>query len=196
MLGSSHFIWSLDSVSSLKKNQVKWYHLLERMWASWVAQMVKNLPTSAGDVGLISGLEDTPEKGMTTRISILVWKIPWTEEPGGLQSMESQRVGHDWARKHALRRCGATRTLTHYWWECKMVQLFKKTLWQVLTKHILAIQSSKSRFLVFSQMIWKLISTPTQQKTLYMMFIAALFIVSQTWTQPRCPSLGEWINKL
>ena len=166
------------------------------MWASWVAQMVKNLPTCAGDVGLIFGLEDTPEKGMTTHISILVWKILWTEEPGGLQSMESQRVGHDWARKHALRRRGATRTLTHYWWECKMVQLFKKTLWQVLTKHILAIQSSKSRFLVFSQMIWKLISTPTQQKTLYMMFIAALFIVAQTWKQPRCPSLGEWINKL
>ena len=57
--------------------------------------MVKNLPTSAGDVGLISGLEDTPEKGMTTHISILVWKIPLTEEPGGLQSMESQRVGQD-----------------------------------------------------------------------------------------------------
>ena len=57
--------------------------------------MVKHLPTSIGDVGLISGLEDTPEKGMTTHISVLVWKIPWTEEPGGLQSMESQRTGHD-----------------------------------------------------------------------------------------------------
>ena len=37
------------------------------------------------------------EKEMATHCSILAWRIPWTEEPGGLQSMESQRVGHDWA---------------------------------------------------------------------------------------------------
>ena len=41
------------------------------------------------------GQEDHLEKGMATHSSILAWKIPWTEEPGGLQSMESQRVGHD-----------------------------------------------------------------------------------------------------
>ena len=40
------------------------------------------------------------EKGMATHSSILVWKIPWTDKPGGLQSMESQRVGHDWATEH------------------------------------------------------------------------------------------------
>ena len=57
--------------------------------------MVKHLPTSTGDVGLISGLEDTPEKGMTTHISVLVWKIPWTEEPDRLQSGGSQGVGHN-----------------------------------------------------------------------------------------------------
>ena len=39
--------------------------------------------------------EDPLEKGITTHSSILAWKIPWTEEPGRLQSMESQRVGHD-----------------------------------------------------------------------------------------------------
>ena len=37
---------------------------------------------------------------MATHSSILAWKIPWTEEPGGLQSMGSQRVGHDWAHQH------------------------------------------------------------------------------------------------
>ena len=42
------------------------------------------------------GLEDLLELEMATHSSILAWKIPWTEEPGGLQSMGSQRVGHDW----------------------------------------------------------------------------------------------------
>ena len=42
------------------------------------------------------GGEDPLEKGMTTHLSILAWRIPWTEEPGGLQSMGSQRVGHNW----------------------------------------------------------------------------------------------------
>ena len=45
------------------------------------------------------GGEDPLEKEMTTHSSILAWRIPWTEEPGGLQSMESQRVRNDWARK-------------------------------------------------------------------------------------------------
>ena len=49
---------------------------------------------SAGDAGLIPGLEDPLEEEMATHPSILVWKIPWTEKPGGLQSMGSQRVGH------------------------------------------------------------------------------------------------------
>ena len=41
------------------------------------------------------GREDPPEKGMATHSSILAWRIPWTEEPGGLQSIGAQRVGHD-----------------------------------------------------------------------------------------------------
>ena len=41
------------------------------------------------------GWEDPPEEGMTTHSNILAWRIPWTEEPSGLQSMGSQRVGHD-----------------------------------------------------------------------------------------------------
>ena len=41
------------------------------------------------------GLEDPLEEGMATHSSILAWRIPWTQEPGGLQSIGSQRVGHD-----------------------------------------------------------------------------------------------------
>ena len=50
---------------------------------------------NVGDLGSIPGLEDPLEKEMATHSSILAKKIPWTEEPGGLQSMGLQRVGHD-----------------------------------------------------------------------------------------------------
>ena len=55
----------------------------------------KNLPANPGDVGLIPGQEDLLEEDMATHSSILVWKIPWTEEPTGLQSEGSQRGGRD-----------------------------------------------------------------------------------------------------
>ena len=60
--------------------------------------MVRNLPSSASDLGnagLIPGLEDPLEESMATHSSILAWEVPWTEEPGRLQSMWSQRVGYD-----------------------------------------------------------------------------------------------------
>ena len=59
---------------------------------------VKNLPAKAedtGDLGLIPESESSLEEGMATHSSVLAWKIPWTEEPGGPQSIGSQRVGHD-----------------------------------------------------------------------------------------------------
>ena len=64
------------------------------------------------DAGSIPGQEDPLEEGMATHSRILGWRIPWTEKPGGLQSMGSQRVGHDssdlktytqrWLRVHSL----------------------------------------------------------------------------------------------
>ena len=57
--------------------------------------MVKNPPANAGDLGLILGWEDPLEKEMATHSSVLAWRIPWTEEPGGPQFMGSQRVGQD-----------------------------------------------------------------------------------------------------
>ena len=59
-----------------------------------MAQMVKNLPEMQETWVRSLGWEDPPEKGMATHPSILAWRIPWTEEPGKLQSMGSQRVGH------------------------------------------------------------------------------------------------------
>ena len=63
--------------------------------ASHVAQMVKNLPAMQETHVRSLGWEDTLEEGMATQSSILAWRIPWTEDLVGLQSMASQRVEHD-----------------------------------------------------------------------------------------------------
>ena len=60
-----------------------------------MTQLVRNLPAIPETWVHSLGWEDPLEKGKATHSSILAWRIPWTEEPGGLQSMESQRVGHD-----------------------------------------------------------------------------------------------------
>ena len=57
--------------------------------------MVKNLPVMWDNWVQSLGWEDHLEEDMTSHSSILAWRIPWTEEPGRLQSMGSQRVGHD-----------------------------------------------------------------------------------------------------
>ena len=64
---------------------------------SLVSQMAKCLPTTRETQLQSPGWEDLLEKEMATHSSILAWKIPWTEEPVRLQSMGSQRIGHDWA---------------------------------------------------------------------------------------------------
>ena len=60
-----------------------------------MAQMVKNLPALWETWVQFQSEENPLEKGMATHSSILAWKIPWMEEPGRLESMGSQRVGHD-----------------------------------------------------------------------------------------------------
>ena len=69
--------------------------ICSNMGASLVAQMLKNLPAMLETQVQSQGQEDPLEKEMATHCSILAWKIPWTEEPGRLQSMGSQRTGHD-----------------------------------------------------------------------------------------------------
>ena len=60
-----------------------------------MTQMAKNLPAMQENWVQSLGWEDPLEEGTATHSSILAWRIPWTEEPGGLPSMESQRVGRD-----------------------------------------------------------------------------------------------------
>ena len=70
-------------------------HFLTIARASLVARMGKNLLAMQETRVSSLGQEDPLEKGMETHSSILPWEIPWTEEPGGLQPMGSQRVRHD-----------------------------------------------------------------------------------------------------
>ena len=77
--------------------QILFLYLFIWSWISWVVQTVKNLPEVWKTWVWFLGWEDPLEKGTATHSNILAWKISWTEEPGGLQSMGSQRVGHDWA---------------------------------------------------------------------------------------------------
>ena len=82
--------------------------------ASLVDQMVKNLPAMWETQVWSLDQEDPLEKGMATHYSILTWKTPWTEEPGGLQSMGLYRVGHDWATDAFFLQKGTK-------WLCKSV---------------------------------------------------------------------------
>ena len=76
--------------------------LLSHKRASLVAQTVKHLPAMQETQVQSLSWEDLQEKEMATHSSTLAWKIPWTEEPGSLQSMGLQRMGHDWATSLSL----------------------------------------------------------------------------------------------
>ena len=76
--------------------------------SSLLAQTVKNLPPMQDTWIWSLGWEDPLEKKMAIYSSILVCRIPWTEEPGGLQSIGSERVGHDWATNTASSHGQAT----------------------------------------------------------------------------------------
>ena len=75
------------------------------IWASLEAQTVKNSPAMWETWVQLLGWEDPLEKGMATHSSILAWRSPRTEEPGGLQSMRLQRVRHDSVTKQPLELC-------------------------------------------------------------------------------------------
>ena len=94
--------------------------------------VVKNPPINVGDridSGSILGSGRSTEKDMATHSRAVAWRIPWTEEPGGLQSMEPQRVGHDWAASMCRVRMGARPLLPHFW---EMCQILLTLLWALV----------------------------------------------------------------
>ena len=78
-----------------KKENLSFPFLCPQSWAPLVTHTVKNLSVTQETQVRSLGSEDPLEKGLATHSSIPAWKIPWTEEPGGLQSMRPQRVRHD-----------------------------------------------------------------------------------------------------
>ena len=84
-------------LQSMGSQRVRHDWVTVALGASLVTQMVNNLPAMQKTRVQSLGQEDALEKEMTTHSSILACRIPWTEEPGGLQSVGSQRVWHDWA---------------------------------------------------------------------------------------------------
>ena len=74
---------------------LKWITNKDLLWASLVALRIKRLPAMQETRVRSLGWEDPLEKEMATHSSTLAWRTPWTEEPGGLQSTGSHRVGHD-----------------------------------------------------------------------------------------------------
>ena len=77
------------------------------------------------------GREDPLEKGVATHSSLLAWRIPWTEEPGGLQSMGSQRVGYDWMTDAVTSLSHVNTELIHSAVQQKIAQHCKVTIHQL-----------------------------------------------------------------
>ena len=90
---SPKYLWEKPTLPSFHDS-------LSKIRASQVVLVIKNLPANSGDIEMqvqSLGQEYPLEKGMATHSSILAWRISWIEEPAGLQSVGSQRVGHNWA---------------------------------------------------------------------------------------------------
>ena len=93
---SSLNIWKLSVHRLLKPGLETSEHHFASTWAPLVTQRVKRLSTTQETWVQSLGWEDLLEKEMATHSSTLAWKIPWTEEPGGLQSTGLQSIGHNW----------------------------------------------------------------------------------------------------
>ena len=91
---------SMDCIAHGIAKSWAWLSDFHNLKSSQVALVVKNLPANAGDrreEGLIPRLERSPGGRYGNSLSILAWSIPWTEEPGGLQSIGLQSIGHNWS---------------------------------------------------------------------------------------------------
>ena len=141
-------------------------YCLQHKWAFLVTQMVKNLPVMETWVWSL-GQEDLLERGRTTHSSTVAWRIPWTEEPGGLQSLGSQRVGHDWANKHMY---SIKHNFTFYFyfkiyrnvlkWQCQIVNSSLKRWLFFLRFHLSFLRGLAVKILILSWNVydnwWKL----------------------------------------
>ena len=134
---------STDPQRAAKTNQCghipgkqSWTSLLDTGFSSSSAG--KESVSSAGD----PGLGRSPEKGTATHSNILAWGIPWTQEPGGLQSVGSQRVRHNWATNTFLAQC----CLQFQGQDMPVNNKNRRNVNKMRTKHIkLSLESHKDR---------------------------------------------------
>ena len=115
---------------------------------------VKNFPAVQETKVWPLGQEDPLLKGMATHSSVLIWKIPWTEEPGTLQSLGSQRVGHDWVTN--------THTHTPFGQSCMGVLATSTTSWNPINTAWLQAQSRLEGCSI--RVHWKSLSLPLGAK--------------------------------
>ena len=128
-------------------------------------------------------------------LSTLAWKIPWTEEPGRLQSMGSLRVGHDWVTSLSLF------TFMHWRRKWQPTPVFLPGESQgrgSLVSCIYGVAQSRTQLKRLSSSSSSIHTEETriERDTCTPVFIAALFIIARTRKQLRCPSADEWIRKL
>ena len=126
---------------------------------SLVAQMVKHLSTMRETWVRSLGREDPLEKEMAIHSSTTAWKIPWTEEPGRLQSMGSQRVGHDWTISLFTFRHGHEDNCTikiQPWGKAYAIdRLNKKVVFTTQSTNHYTIMAKKDTYKEKSQGFWK-----------------------------------------
>ena len=121
-----------------------------------MAQVVKNLSAMQETWIWSLGWEHPLEKGMETHSNILVWRIPWTEEPGKLQSIWSRRVRHNWAAERTTHSCLLTDSIDHYLMSTYTVLGILSVCLQVYNKGPLCSMGSAKetkRILVFKELL-------------------------------------------
>ena len=109
------------------------------------------------------------------------------QSPHTSQNGPHQKVFKEW-----WRGCGKKGTLLHCWWECKLIKPLWKTVWRLLKKLGIKPPYDPTNTIlgIYPE------ETKIERDTCMPLFIAALFTISRTWRQPRCPSTDEWIKKL
>ena len=128
-----------------------------------VAQRVKHLPAMQETRVWSLGWEDPLEKEMATHSNVLAWRIPWTKEPGGLQSMGLQRVQHDWVTSLSLSFQWVYSSFqghfNHQLWIADLYSLFSFPIWEGALYFF--VVDLRIQFILDLSSLWKICITIT-----------------------------------
>ena len=130
---------------------------------------------------------DTNKKATKTKIKRWVYiklKSFWTAE----ETNKMKRQSTEWKKIFA----NHTLTIAHCWWECKLVQLLWKPVWRFLKGLKIELSWSSNST---SRYLSKGTKNTNLKRYMHPMFIEALFTVTKTWKQSKCPSMDEWMKE-